>query len=83
MTLGFDLGVDATFDLSKGDDRYAFFGAIVVDPGFGEIAVGAPRSIGSVLIDRPVFAWVIALFIVVMGGAGASPQRSRSRSCAT
>ena len=56
VTLGFDLGVDATFDLSKGDDRYAFFGAIVVDPGFGEIAVGAPRSIGSVLIDRPVFA---------------------------
>ncbi|MEI6801508.1 MAG: hypothetical protein WCO04_20160 [Pseudomonadota bacterium] len=56
VSLGFDLGVDATFDLSKGDDRYAFFGAIVVDPGFGEIAVGAPRSIGSVLIDRPVFA---------------------------
>lgn len=55
-SLGFDLGVDATFDLSKGTDHYAFFGAIVVDPGFGEIAVGAPRSIGSVLIDRPVFA---------------------------
>jgi hypothetical protein len=55
-SLGFDLGVDATFDLSKGTDRYAFFGAVVVDPGFGEIAVGAPRSIGSLLIDRPVFA---------------------------
>ena len=55
-SLGFDLGVDATFDLSSGKDSYAFFGAIVVDPGFGEIAVGAPRSIGSLLIDRPVFA---------------------------
>ena len=55
-SLGFDLGVDATFDLSKGADQFAFFGAVVVDPGFGEIAVGAPRSIGSLLIDRPVFA---------------------------
>jgi hypothetical protein len=56
FSLGFDLGVDATFDLKDGGDRYAFFGAVVVDPGFGDIAVGAPRSIGSLLTDRPVFA---------------------------
>lgn len=56
FSLGFDLGADATFDLKDGGDSYAFFGAVVVDPGFGDIAVGAPRSIGSLLTDRPVFA---------------------------
>lgn len=56
VTLGFDLGVDATLDLSDGADDYAFFGAVVVDPGFGNIAVGAPRSIAGLLIDRPAFA---------------------------
>lgn len=56
VQLGFDLGVDATFDLTRGGEMYALYGAIVVDPGFGNFAVGAPRSIGGMLIDRPAFA---------------------------
>lgn len=54
--LGFDLGADATFDLNEGGQDYVLYGALAVDPGFGTFAIGAPRSIGDLLIERPAFA---------------------------
>lgn len=54
--LGFDLGVDATFDMTEGEKDAALFAAAVGNWGFGDIAVGMPRSIGDVLVDRPSVA---------------------------
>jgi hypothetical protein len=54
--LGFDLGVDATFDLSEGEQDTALYAAAVGNWGFGDIAIGMPRGIGDVLIDRPSIA---------------------------
>ena len=32
----------------------------------------------SFFIDRPIFAWVIALFVLVIGGAGSGPFVARA-----
>lgn len=65
VELGFDLGADATFDLSEGDDYAALYAAAVVNWGFGEVAIGMPRSIGEVLVDRSSIAGIRALDDIV------------------
>lgn len=58
VEMGFDLGTDVTFDLSEGDHYAALYAAGVVNWGFGEVAIGMPRSIGDVLIDRSSIAGI-------------------------
>lgn len=54
--LGFDLGLDSSYNLSEGDNATAFIAAAVFSFGFGDLAVGMPQSIGEMLVNRPSFA---------------------------
>lgn len=58
--LGFDLGFDTRYNLSDGEDATALYAAVVLNWGFGDIAIGMPKGIGELLIERPAFAGIRA-----------------------
>jgi hypothetical protein len=59
--LGFELGVDADLLLDSGDSYSALYGAVLLSTMAGEFAIGAPKPITDLLIEKPSFAGMKAL----------------------
>ena len=54
--LGFELGVDADLLLDSGDSYSALYGTVLLSTMAGEFAIGAPKPITDLLIEKPSFA---------------------------
>jgi hypothetical protein len=59
--LGFELGVNADLLLDSGDSFSTLYGAVLFSTMGGEFAIGAPKPITDVLIEKPSFAGMKAV----------------------